>query len=145
MPEKLVIAKNVTAVVGEKRIALIAGTPVDEALAAKLGSGKVKSLSRVRWIVTESDWLSMQPPECPAPDIEWDENDRPVAPEPTAADWMATPFNDLPLAASIRARVADMGIVTVGEAIAYGAQHGSLGLTESQERKVRKALESLHS
>lgn len=136
-----IVAKNVTAVVGDRRIVLAVGDEIDEGLERQLGPGKIKSMSQIRTIVPadEFDKLFAAPTAIVADTI--DEGDGPRT-DVTGPAWLAAPIEELGLAKKLTQELAIRG-KTVAEVLQYGEQHGTLGFNQATETKIREAIEAL--
>jgi hypothetical protein len=135
------VAKNVTAVVGTTRFALVVGDSIDADLERRLGPGKITSLAQVHAIVPEHEFDKLFAPESAVPSDTIDVGDG-LQVEVNGPTWLATPIEELGLAKKLTQELAIRG-KTVGELLQYGEKHGTLGFNEANEAKIREAIEAL--
>ncbi|HMP05836.1 MAG TPA: hypothetical protein PJ982_05760 [Lacipirellulaceae bacterium] len=144
MNPPLIIAHNVTAVAGERRIDLTLGKPVDADLAALLGRGKLASLQSCGWALPLEEFRRQFADEEASP--------APAADEPPAdgppADWLATPTTQLAVPKPLLDALIAAGLTTVGPVLADGRDHGSLtrhkGIGAAGEQHIQQAIAQLH-
>ena len=139
MNTPLIIAHNVTAVAGARRIDLTLGQPVDAELAALLGPGKLASLQSCGWALPLEEFRRQFADEAASP--------APPADEPPA-DWLATPTTQLAAPKPLVDALLAAGLTTVGAVLADGRDHGSLtrhkGIGAAGEQHIQQAIAQLH-
>lgn len=97
-----------------------------------LGEGRVATLLRQKWIAPAGEVDS-------APDEEEGDTDQ--------GDWKESPVDQLDVEPRIRQALAEAGLGTVAELLAYGAEHGTLteidGIGEASEKAIQEAIAKL--
>ncbi len=149
--EPFIVTANVTLVIGEQRLELVTG---DEVYERDLPPGKWKSLVNTQTLVPKADYERMFAPavrgvepatvEDAASEDDADEGDEDDEEIPA---WQLTTIDRLGLRAEAVIAYQGAGILTVRDALVYGAQHDGLatirGIGKSTETATMAAIQQL--
>lgn len=167
-PETLVMTGSLVAVTPTERIELPYGQELDQDLVERLGPGKMTSLRQTRSAIPKSEfdqgekvWRNPLRGDAPADvsaedaTVEQTSSRKASKSQPPpkgqgapVADWKQTPLAELKLPGETKDALAAAKLVTVEDALRYGAEQKTLttikGVDAATEKEIQQAIANVH-